>query len=119
MRQQKKQSQGVRSNQRNGGNSTGFLSKLFLLIIIIMISKGILFRALLKNYGEKTKGVVTEVKGVGSKGTVRTNFTFYIDKRYENSTNNLNVVAIGDTISITFLPTYPNISEATDALKGW
>ena len=87
-----------------------------LFLVPYLICSTLLKQLLLTYYGEKIKAVVTYVGFYGSAHHLDVSYEYVIDgMRYEGD---LGVfakdVAVGDTLTITYLPCYPKISMNLD-----
>ena len=101
-----------------------YKSSLIWIVIILLMFWYIGFRpeiriSELKKNGKQVTGYLYEVKGVGSKGTIRGFYKFRVnDNLYEGFYDNDELVKF-DSIKIIYLPDNPEINQAKQFVEDY
>ncbi len=102
----------------NKNNFYYYLKYVLLASILFLLIKSRLELYILVNKGISTEGYVTNVRNVGSKGTIKTEYVFYVDGvKYESSSTNVNNLHGSNLIKIIYYPLFPSINHPFEHLE--
>lgn len=117
----KKQNKKVIKNESSLFN---FIKDYYLWLLLILFIIFISIRnnnniSQLQNNGKQVTGYLYEVKGVGSKGTIRGFYKFQVNKNYYEGFYDNDELVKYDTIEIIYLPANPELNQAKQFVEDY
>jgi hypothetical protein len=95
-----------------------FLGVVFFVYLLLVGGRKTIENFRLKNSGLCINAIVVDKKNVGSKGVIYTYYQFKVsDRFYENFSTTDDDMAIGDSITIVYLKSNPNVSRSNSMLN--